>query len=391
MGDLMLRDLGAIRRPLTAFASMGLLWGAFAAQVPVLKAAIDASDARFGLLLSVSAIGLLTALVVAPWVERLLGDLSLPLAVVLLPLAFLIPATAAAPLVFGIGMFLVATASGLEDVLMNARVAEIEAAEGRSLMNLAHAGFSLAYAASAFATGFAREAGWSPGAVYGALLIVVASLAATARQPVEPVGEDAGNAGLGWRVAALCGLLVLLAFQIEGSVEAWSALHVERTLGGSPAEGAWGPAMLGLTMGVGRLSGQAATRVMPPMGLALLAAGVTAFGGTIAASAPSVAMAYLGFALIGLGVSVIGPLGIAEAGRRAAPGGRTTAVARTAVIGFGGFLVGPPIMGLVSGAFSLRWAIGMIAILALSCAVIAVLLGAIGERPPKRATPQRST
>ena len=374
MGAPMLRDAIAIRRPLAAFASMGLLWGAFAAQVPVLKRAIDASDAQFGLLLSLSAIGLLTALVLAPWVERRLGDLSLPAAMVLLPLAFQIPATAAIPLVFGLGMFLVATASGLEDVLMNARVAEIEAAEGRSLMNLAHAGFSIAYAASAFATGFAREAGWAPGAVFGALLVLVLLLATTARQPVEPVAEDAGRAGLGWRVAALCGVLVLLAFQIEGSVEAWSALHVERTLGGSAAEGAWGPAMLGLTMGIGRLSGQAATRLMPPMTVAVVAAGVTAAGGVMAATAPGVGVAYLGFALIGLGVSVIGPLGIAEAGRRAAPGGRTTAVARTAVIGFGGFLVGPPVMGLVSGAFSLRWAIGLIALLALGCAAIALLL-----------------
>ena len=390
MGAPMLRDAIAIRRPLAAFASMGLLWGAFAAQVPVLKRAIDASDAQFGLLLSLSAIGLLTALVLAPRVERRLGDLSLPAAMVLLPLAFQIPATAAIPLVFGLGMFLVATASGLEDVLMNARVAEIEAAEGRSLMNLAHAGFSIAYAASAFATGFAREAGWAPDAVFGALLVLVLLLATTARQPVEPVAEDAGRAGLGWRVAALCGVLVLLAFQIEGSVEAWSALHVERTLGGSAAEGAWGPAMLGLTMGIGRLSGQAATRLMPPMTVAVVAAGVTAAGGVMAATAPGVEVAYLGFALIGLGVSVIGPLGIAEAGRRAAPGGRTTAVARTAVIGFGGFLVGPPVMGLVSGAFSLRWAIGLIALLALGCAAIALLLRTGG--PQKNPTlPLRSS
>ena len=374
----MLSDLHAIRRPFAAFVSMGLLWGAFAAQVPVLKRAIDASDAQFGLLLSMSALGLLTSLVLAPRVEGLLGDRSLPLAMVLLPAAFLIPATASVPLVFGLGMFLVATASGLEDVLMNARVSEIEAAEGRSLMNLAHAGFSLAYAASAFGTGFAREAGIAPWAVFGTLFTIAAALSVVARQPIEAEpgsGDDeAGRAGMGWRVAALCGLLVLLAFQIEGSVEAWSALHVERTLGGSAAEGAWGPAMLGLTMGAGRLSGQAATRFMPPMTVAVAAALATAAGGVIAAAAPTVGIAYLGFALIGLGVSVIGPLGIAEAGRRAAPGGRTAAVARTAVIGFGGFLVGPPIMGLVSGAFSLRWAIGLVAVLALGCAAIALIL-----------------
>jgi hypothetical protein len=51
------------------------------------------------------------------------------------------------------------------------------------------------------------------------------------------------------------GIIVLIAFETEGASEAWSALHVERTLGGGAAEGAFGPAMLGLTMAVGRFSG----------------------------------------------------------------------------------------------------------------------------------------
>ena len=55
----------------------------------------------------------------------------------------------------------------------------------------------------------------------------------------------------------LCGGIVLIAFMSEATVEAWSALHVERTLGGGAAEGALGPAMLGLTMAFGRFSGQA--------------------------------------------------------------------------------------------------------------------------------------
>ena len=355
---------------------MGLLWGAFAAQVPVLKRAVGASDAQFGLLLSLSAVGLLTAVVVAPRIERVLGSLSLPAVMALLPTVFLIPSTASAPLAFGLGMFLVATCSGLQDVLMNARVSEAEAAEGRSLMNLAHAGFSISYALSAFATGFAREAEVAPGTVFGMLLVVALLLAVTARQPLEAAPADGGaQPGMGWRIAVLCGLLVLMAFQIEGSVELWSALHIERTLGGGAAEGAWGPAMLGLTMGAGRLLGQTATRMMQPMAVALAASGVTALGGAIAATATSIGVAYAGFALVGVGVSVIGPLGIAEAGRRAAPGGRTAAVARTAVIGFGGFLVGPPIMGLVSDALSLRWGIGLIVILSFGCATIASALG----------------
>jgi hypothetical protein len=49
---------------------------------------------------------------------------------------------------------------------------------------------------------------------------------------------------------------VLVAFLVENAMEGWSALHIERTLGGGAAEGAFGPAILGLTMGIGRLSGR---------------------------------------------------------------------------------------------------------------------------------------
>ena len=49
----------------------------------------------------------------------------------------------------------------------------------------------------------------------------------------------------------------------EATVETWSALHIERSLQGRAAEGAMGPAMLGLTMAIGRFSGQA---VSPRLG-----------------------------------------------------------------------------------------------------------------------------
>ena len=371
----MLRDALAIRRPLAGFASIGVMWGAFAAQVPVIKAQVGAGDAEWGMVLSLSALGLLTALALAPWLERRAGELALPLAAALMAAAFLIPAGAGGLAVAAGGLFLVAVGSGVTDVLANARLSEVEAREGRSLMNLGHAGFSFAYAAAALATGLAREAGLGPVAVFGIVGAVVLCLAACARAPVEAAGPDAGLTRLPWRIAVLCGGLCLLAFQIEGSVEQWSALHVERTLGGGAAEGAFGPAMLGLTMGIGRLGGQAATRLAGPMLVAGAAGVLTALGAGVAAAAPGIGAAYAGFALLGLGVSVIGPLAIAEAGRRAPPGGRTGAVATVAVIGFAGFFVGPPLMGLVSEAASLRWAIAMLAGLGLGCAAFAAALG----------------
>ena len=57
-----LSALRLTKAPAAAFGVVGLFWGSFAAQIPVIKAQIGASDAVFGLALLGTAIGLLTCL-----------------------------------------------------------------------------------------------------------------------------------------------------------------------------------------------------------------------------------------------------------------------------------------------------------------------------------------
>ncbi|AHM02896.1 Major facilitator superfamily (MFS) transporter [Roseibacterium elongatum DSM 19469] len=158
---------------------------------------------------------------------------------------------------------------------------------------------------------------------------------------------------------------MLIAFFVENATEGWSALHVERTLGGGAAEGALGPAMLGLTMGVGRLLGQMVTLRGSEMAVLRGAAMLAAAGLVIAAAAPAPLIAYLGFGLLGLGVSVVAPLALALAGVHAAPERRTLAVSRAAMIGYFGFFIGPPLMGFLSEGFGLRAAFAVGAALLL--------------------------
>ena len=367
-------DIVEARAPILAFVALGIGWGCFAALVPVLKARIEAPDALFGLLLTFSALGLAAALWTAPLMDRLAGARGMQAGMAILALAYFGPGLAATPAAFALAMAGMALSSGLVDVVMNTRLSESEARTGRPLMNLGHGAFSFAYAAGALATGAAREAGWTPLEVFAAAALAVLVLALGARAEPEPAGEGDGRHGLPpWLMGGL-GLLVLLAFGTEAGVEQWSALHIERTLGGGAAEGALGPAVLGITMGVGRLSGQLVAARVPGLRLAAMAGLLTAAGAFVAAAAPTPALAYLGFGLLGLGVSVIGPLGIAEAGARARRGGRGAAVGRAAVIGFMGFFVGPPILGAVSGAFGLPWAIACLGLSALGASALATVL-----------------
>jgi len=362
------------RSPSLAFAGMGALWGCFAAFVPVIKAGLGAGDGAFGAALLFSAVGLVMAMWLAPLADARLGRWALPVASALLSLAFLLPGLAGNLAVFALCMACVGMASGLTDVVMNARVSELEATHGRSLMNLNHAMFSFAYAAAAVTTGFAREAGWAPVQMF-AILGALALLATLGmRMAVAAVPADDGPVArrFPWMIVAWGGGIVLVAFLAENAAESWSALHIERTLGGGAAEGAFGPAMLGLTMGVGRLSGQLIADRLRETLVIRWAAVLSAAGALLAAMAVNLPMAYVGFALLGLGISVLAPMGLALVGRRVSPAQRTKAISRTAVIGFLGFFVGPPIMGVLSELFSLRVSFALVAVLLLS--ILAMLL-----------------
>ncbi|HZH36626.1 MAG TPA: MFS transporter, partial [Flavisolibacter sp.] len=92
-------------------------------------------------------------------------------------------------------------------------------------------------------------------------------------------------------------------------------------------------------------------------------------GLAIAVLFPTVVLAIVGFLLVGFGVSSVIPLIYSEAGKSKtiAPGMALTAVSS---IGFLGFLVGPPLIGVIAGAFSLRISFLLVACIGLLIAAI---------------------
>lgn len=344
------------RRTLPAFAAEGIFWGAFAAFAPVLKAGIGASDAQFGWVLWASATGAVTAMWLAPVFDARLGRGAMAAAAVLLAVSFQLPMQVGSLILFAALMVLVGAASGLLDVVMNARLSLIEARSGHSLMNLNHAMFSLAYAASALTTGLTRELGASPAQVFAGLFVVGLALAWAALQSQVDDSTSSVNVAPGHLPAAVFwgGAIIFAGFLSENAVEGWSTLHIERTLKGGAAEGALGPAVLGLTMTVGRFGGQLVAARWSPSLVVVLAALLSASGSALAALAPSPLVAYLGFGILGLGVSVIAPMAFAMVGTRVANEMRARAISRAAVIGYFGFFVGPPVVGFVAEATSLR-------------------------------------
>ncbi|TNF59112.1 MAG: MFS transporter [Rhodobacteraceae bacterium] len=344
-----------MRAPALAFIAMSMVWAAFAAQVPVLKAQIGATDAVFGAVFVVSSLGAIGSMWIAPLVDRSLGAWSVAACSAAMALGFLVAVQAGSVWVFGLAMICIAAASGLCDILMNTRVSELEARDGRALMSLNHALYSFGYAGVALVTGFAREAGWGPKEIYAVVSGLILVMCLMMRAPHSHVaGEGVGiqlarPGGLVW----LGGLIVLAALFAESAGEGWSALLIERELGGGAADGALGPALLGLMMGVGRLFGHVLSRRFADTRLIGLACLTASAGAVSAALAYTPLMAQAGFALMGFGVSLVVPLAMGIVGRSVAPTGRVRALARVSAIGYGAFMIGPAVLGGVAQAVSL--------------------------------------
>jgi MFS family permease len=108
----------------------------------------------------------------------------------------------------------------------------------------------------------------------------------------------------------------------------------------------------------------------------LLITGATfAAGGVlVAAVAPTVLLALVGFACAGLGIAVSAPTLFGVAGREASEEARGSALSTVTTVAYLGFLFGPPIVGWISGASSLRFGVGFMAIVCLVLAALSVLI-----------------
>lgn len=368
----LISDIRLSRAPAAGFITVGLFWGSFAGLVPDLKAAIGASDGVFGLSMFFAAFGAVAAMWLAPRVDAKLGARAMQGAALAMALAFLLPGLAAGPVFFTLAMFLASAGSGSLDVIMNTRVSGIEAEVKRSLMNLNHALFSFAYAGAALSAGAFREAGLGPAVVFAAVLVVALMLLPSMFHRPAEIATTEGSLTLSARPALiyLGGGVILIAFLSEQATEAWSAIHLERGLGGSAAQGALGPAILGLTMGIGRMSGQFVAAHVRETTVLQIAAVIAATGIAIAASADSLNAAYFGFAVLGLGVSVIAPMAYSAVGKRVSDRERVHVITRISVIGYMGFFIGPPLMGGLSELFGLTVSFYAVALILLCVSIV---------------------
>jgi MFS family permease len=285
---------------------------------------------------------------------------------------------AAAAAVAGLG-------NGAMDVSMNALGVKVEQARTKPVMSRLHAGFSVGnLAGAATVVLIARLAGG--GEVVTPALVTISVVAALACvvvsrwvPPTAAINTVRGR-GAGPRVPAFALLLGAMAFSFglaEGTAVDWSSVHVTDVAQVEPSTGALGLVAVSAFMVLIRLFGDRAVAAFGRANVVRFGGLVATLGYLVALVARPLPVLLVGWALVGLGVGMIAPQVYAVAGH--AGGGRMLAVVVT--FGYGAFLIGPAIIGGLSGRVGIRHAMVLPLVL---CVVLVALSGVMSRSGPAR-------
>jgi len=155
----------------------------------------------------------------------------------------------------------------------------------------------------------------------------------------------------------------------EGSAADWSAVYMTQELGTSQALGALAFAAFAVTMATMRFAADPLRarvgNIRLVRGGSLLAAAGLGLGLLIHEPASAIA----GFALLGLGLAAVVPIAFAAAGE-IDPRATGRLVGRVATVGYVGTVAGPVAIGWLAEASSLRSALFLVVVLAVTIAAV---------------------
>ncbi len=355
-----------------AFMAGGIVIGSWAPHIPLVKDRLGLGPGLLGTALLAMAVGAVVAMPTTGFLIARFGSAPVTrvAALAFVP-AFLLPILAPSLPLLIAALAIFGAATGIMDVAMNAHAVYVEERMRRPVMSSFHGLFSLGGLIGA-AIGGVMLTYLDPLIHAGTLCVLLFFALLFALRNLYPGTVDTG--GKRERmvfpnfVTIVFGVLAFLALMSEGAVLDWSAVYLSDSLGAEAGVAAAGFAAFSATMALGRLLGDAVRARIGATALVRGSGVVAAAGLGTGLFIASPVAAVLGFACTGIGLANLVPILFGAAGKasgRAAGG----AIATVATMGYGGFLVGPPLIGFVAETTSLD---GALWLLVGACVVLAL-------------------
>ncbi|TRW24742.1 MFS transporter [Flavobacterium zepuense] len=360
----------------TAVAAMffmaGLCFASWASRIATIQQKLSLSEAELGGVLFALPVGLMLSLPLAGWAVTKIGSrkvlaLSLTLyALALVGLSFCSSTflLVGCLVVFGLG-------SNAVNISVNTQAVATEALYPKPIMASFHGLWSLAGFLGASIGTLMIAKGIIPETHFIAIAVVIVATVLICwnflhndRSPAKSgsafVKPDKSLITLG--IIAFCSMVV------EGAMFDWSVIYFKKVV---QAEEAWIGA--GYTAGMcfmaaGRFVADWFSHRFGLKTTLQLSGALSTTGLLIVVIFPTFTPALIGFMLIGAGISSVVPMVYSAAGRSTTmlPG---PAIAAVSTISFIGFLIGPPVIGFLAEAFTLKVSFLFLALMAF-CVIV---------------------
>ena len=343
-----------------------LVLGAWFPRIPQVQEHIGLSEGELAFALIGMPLGLLASLSFGSKIAEALGTRKLLIVglgayVLTMPL----PAFGNTWLQLFGGLALAGMAMAIAQLSLNVTASEVEARSDRSIMNGCHGFWSVGVLLGSAMGSAMAEFRVTPG-----LSLMIVSLLSlppiffSARSitdhplPAAPKHKEKGRQ----LSKPLIGI-ALFGFGIsttEGAMADWLAVFMTNIFDASPGVAGISYTVFALSVAFGRFQGDSMKARFPVEKLARSLVGLAILGLLLALFSPMIWMSFVGVAMLGLGVALGFPLAVSAA---SVLEGRSSAsnVAILTQMTLCGFLIGPPMIGIVAEVSDMR--IGLAALL----------------------------
>lgn len=169
-------------------------------------------------------------------------------------------------------------------------------------------------------------------------------------------------------------LFTMSAMLVEGASIDWSVIFMREIHSASPFISGFSLAMAAFSQALVRFFGDNLLNKFGPILISVASLFFMFLGIFLVVLSNSSTLAIFGFLFLGAGSAVIFPMAISIAASRSDRPAETN-VASLTQFAFGMFLLGPPILGFVGEAYSLRWSFSLcIPLLILSCLMLLIMI-----------------
>jgi len=389
------------------FLANGAMLANIVPRLPEIKAHLDLSYTGFGVAWAFGSLGGITLGLLSGTMLRRFGSARLATLTLAIQ-AFVIWGVGVSPVValFAVLLFLNGALDANTDVAQNAQGMGVQRRMGRSIINGLHAMWSLGAALGGLLGGAAIALHLSIGAQLGLSTLLFLGLAVAARvlmlgpdtgidrEEQEPAHDAAPRRRFHIPRAAAIVLFMLGLIAIAGAVAedaaiTWSSIYMADDLGVDEKLAGYALVSLMVLHFVGRLIGDKVVDRWGNRAVARAGGTLTAVGMGIALAWPTIPGTLIGFAAAGLGVATTIPAAFAASDEIPGlkPGTGITMVSWALRLSF---LAGPPLVGAIADATSLRVGLLLVPVAGLAVVLLAGSLTGRGHRaeaPPAVISP----